>query len=205
MPRTYGPLHTVGEFVGRCLPKRGGNATAIRHAQDVIAGLSRLDECQRKNRAVTLLTSAGGGIWVTHNGQRLFMIEPGQAALSTLLSLPGDWLAEIYAPYIKSGAVEERLGTERYRSWKIKAGHLDIIWSIVEGLSQPDPAQEVPEGEDPRDFPGAARQAALEAFQASGNFCPGYKRKRHRVNFDDGEGVEFDHILPHSAGGASSD
>ncbi len=177
----------------------------MKHAHDVIAGLQRLDACQQNNRAVTLSASAGGGIWVTHNGMRLFLIEPGQAALSTITGNPGDWLEALYEPHIARGVVEERTGTNRYRSWKIKAGNLDILWSIVEGFEQPDPADDPVKGSNPRNFPGPARQAALEAFESGGKFCPGYKRKRHKINVDAGERIEFDHILPYSAGGASSD
>ena len=49
------------------------------------------------------------------------------------------------------------------------------------------------------------RQRALEDFYRSGRFCPGVETKRHKVDIEAGQRIEFDHVLPYSKGGSSTD
>lgn len=201
MPRQYGHYHSVSEFIRKCIPKSGNIEYGSLFVFDVIDGLKRLDRIQQENFSVTLPFDVDG-IRVVHNGVVLCKILPRQKWL--MIIFDGEGVSKTFDGAVKRGLAVDVTGPS-YRSWRVLPEGLGVIWNFIEGLPQI-PLEEMEENaKHPRAFPGLARQLALEAFFANGSICPGHRRKKHKINFTRGERIEFDHILPYSQGGASSD
>lgn len=200
----YGTFHALGDFLGKTVPKRGSGEFNSLFFHQVIDGLKRLDAVQEANAWVTLSVSTGGGIWVAYKGQRRCMILPAQNSLRVLCGKPGGDVAKALDRAVKAGTVVDTTGHNDYRQWRVLPVGLPLLWDFFESLPMPNGADTIGSSSHPRTFPGPIRQAALEHFERSGSYCPGFRRSRHKVELSKGERIEFDHILPYSRGGASS-
>lgn len=206
MPR-YGLVYSLSDFFEKVVPKRANALIDGAFVHAVVAGLKRLDGVQSRNPAVTLSVSAGGGIWITHNGQRRFMILPGQRVLRLITGWPGDWLEEALSAGVSSGTIDDMSGDLDYRQWRVRRDGLDHVWAVVEAMEGPPEDAQLINVDHARFFPGPVRQAALEAFERDGNRCPGLPalgRKPHKLDRNNpAHRIQFDHIIPFSRRGVS--
>jgi len=101
----------------------------------------------------------------------------------------------------------EEMGNPRdeWRQWRIGANQVEVLVNFISQLPL-GKANSLASVSHPRHFPGPVRQLALEQFNREGRKCPGVPnlgRKKHRLS--EGDTIEFDHLLPHSHGGSSSE
>jgi hypothetical protein len=205
----YGSIHRLSDFIHRAVPKGGANGSLFVH--DVIALLKSLDAAQERNPAVTLVPHAGTGIWLLHNGQQIVLICPAKNFLRIEILKNGAKAARGLSKALQnaeknSPSVARSKRTFRYYTqWRLEKGGTHSLQKFVDRLSREKRGISIAQKGHPRNFPGDVRQTALIEFKKSGSFCPGVagKTKRHKVNIAY-EPIEFDHVLPHAEGGASS-
>ena len=210
MPR-YGSIHRISDFVDRLVPKRGSGEYSNLFIHSAIKFLKFLDSIQEKNPSVTIITHAGDAIWVIFQGRRLCFILPTQKFFRVgVPSVDGGGAAEL-AKFItrQSNATHniEEMGNPRdeWRQWRIGANQVEVLVNFISQLPL-GKANSLASVSHPRHFPGPVRQLALEQFNREGRKCPGVPnlgRKKHRLS--EGDTIEFDHLLPHSHGGSSSE
>jgi hypothetical protein len=201
----FGLTYRVADYIGRSLSRRSKDSSSI-FALRLIELLKAIDRIQEENPAVTMSVWAGDGIWVCHNGVRLFMILPRINSVRVLYERSKRnktfALHKSLTRYVKLGKpLHDVARQEDYWLWRIEAENFSLITEFVSSLpharSRPD------DDKHPRNFPGEVRMIALELFERNGRWCPGTKgRARHQVGKH--EPVEFDHILPHARGGSRS-
>jgi HNH endonuclease len=203
MGKTRGPAYKWSDFIGRSLPRKGTGSYNDLFVHHVIEFLKTLDDLQADNPRVTITIQAGGSVNVHYKGVVLCVMKPAIGYLRLILPSNRTPEKELFHKKIK-GSKENFLEALNSKTpgvvqWRCRNEELLIISQFLNTLPSD---TEVVAGNRDRYFPGAVRQAALEAFEESGRICPGVVRKRHKVGMN--EELEFDHILPWAKGGASS-
>jgi hypothetical protein len=204
----YGSVYRVSDFIERLVPKRGQGKFDGLFVHRAIAFLKFLDGQQEANPAVTLSTHVGDAVWVLYEGLKLCFILPGKdfVRIGVLLDVSdqGRALVKILNKAEKAGDGVVSTGEEydHVKQWRVGADGLHVVEDFLAALPQGF-ANSLDDVTHPRHIPGPARQAAFERFERSGRVCPGARGvKKHKLAKNDP--VEFDHILPHAKGGASS-
>ena len=213
----YGRVHRITDFIERTIPERGQGRFDALFVHNVIAFLKRLDSIQMGNYGLTLHFQTGDEIRAFHQGQLAFSLMPALQHIRLIIGR--QWEAPAVR-YIVRAIAKRRKAYEGFANtkhgkthfqWLLDANDTNIFYDILKGLKQTDASLSLSTVRHPRGFPGELRQAALDAFIADGNWCPGIVgRKKHRVNFSAGQRIEFgqlaefDHILPHARGGSNS-
>ncbi len=200
MKKGFGSIHYCAFFFDRVLSK------SARSSSDGVAAfhiashlLKELDALQEKNPLVTL-SFATDSLRVYFRGQLQFHIQARKCRTI------------IWIPYAYSRALAKEI-QKRPRlfpdematiSWVLSEQGVDWLlnylrshWKSSNNDGAPEPIKHS------RHIPGDVRQAVLSEFLASGRWCPGVAgmTKRHKVS--EAMRIEFDHILPHSAGGSN--
>ncbi|WP_207804864.1 HNH endonuclease [Rhodopseudomonas palustris] len=205
----YGNARRVVDFVGRSIPVRGNGLFADLLVHRVLSLLKKLDEVQHNNPLVTLSFGTGGGVWVLHEGQRIFLIWPTKSGfVRVILKYENRRNIKDLISNLKKGAklgaieVSDDIGLHHWRTWRVQPQAFSVLESFVERLPKPAKVN-IDDASHPRYFPGNLREEALTRFEREGSMCPGVdgKMKRHKVTT---ERIEFDHIVPYSRRGASS-
>lgn len=195
----YGPLHSISLFIAKTIPR--GVSDLSRALTDAFMAL---DQIQSKNPWVTLTMINNDGLWVSHKGERKFLLLPAQKHITILFSKPGDDLSKKIDRVVKNGLAEDiTIAKSNYRRFRLSPKSLSAVISIVQNWTAPSSNNPLNEPSHPRFFSGPDRQAALEHFERSGRVCSGTGSiKPHKLSTSDR--VEFDHIIPYSRNGASS-
>lgn len=209
MPR-YGQIHRICDFVHRMIPKRTASAQFLLCAVDF---LKTLDSIQEHNPFVTLSIQTGDGMWIYYKLQRLYFVHPAQQHMRLLIfenpeSSAKSALLEMINRARKNSNLfskRKKKGAKSEWQWWIGKADLERLARFTEKkLVRPNKRMILTASTHPRNFAAEDRQVALQVFERSGFYCPGYvRRKRHKVN-PAKDPIEFDHILPHSRGGSNS-
>lgn len=208
--RRYGQLHAQVDFVQSTLPKRGGGAHADLFAHDVCTALKALGIAQEKNAWLVLNFRTGDGLWALYQGGLAFILLPAKGHLRLILgkrwkSLGTErLLAGIRTAGSEADLFSNTLHERNHYQWRLGATELSTFVKFVEGLEVFDGRAGANRARRVRGFPAVVRQAALEDFRAGGSICPGVDRPRHKLDFEAGDQIEFDHELPYSRGGSNT-
>jgi hypothetical protein len=206
--RRFGNLHKIVYFAERTLPKRGAGSEVASFTHEVFEFLQSLDGTQAANPWMTFTFQAGGGIWTTWNGERLFYVWPAQQHLRLWMPKTKPSLVSLINSLDKLQRKKPEMEyidnpADTSRGWYVQPGDLSLISNFLAKMKAPAAsALKADDRSHPRFFPGEIRQMALAAFESGGSICPGVDRPKHKLNLDDR--IEFDHILPHSRGGSRS-
>jgi len=209
MADRYGPLYKAADLIARALPKRGSGAFEDLVVHRFIEFLQALDAAQESNGFITFALQTGGSIRVLYRGSELFGLQPHTTHIR--LGTRFEPITEDRKILLDTIANSEPLFQRRIESplvfhaqWRCGKGELEVLERFVQDLPVMTAQDEVADISHPRHFSGAVRQKALEDFYRSGKFCPGVGVKRHKVDIEAGQRIEFDHVLPVSKGGSSS-
>lgn len=194
----FGPTYKAVEFLGKMIPKKPENQ--LYHS--TVDFLKELDALQQSNMSITISIHANDGIWCYYKGVELFFIKPTQKHI----------LFHIFTKNTLSDTIDNNIelfqnawpAEYAHRVFKIESPELDWLKNY---LKMECPQSDHIEGENikhPRHIPGEIRQAVLENFIANGRYCNGVHGKIKKHKLKKGDIIEFDHILPHSEGGANS-
>lgn len=82
---TYGQLHSVADFIGRVVPKRGHGQFGELFVHSVVDTLKKMDAVQQKNMWFSINFHAADGIWVIYKGQLAFLLLPAQNHLRLVI------------------------------------------------------------------------------------------------------------------------
>lgn len=206
--KKYGRTYKLSDFIARIISEDGTNAA---FALAVLSLLKDLDAVQITNPLFTTSVHAGGGLSALWRGETLFSIWPAKRHLRLFWhhqSSQSRKLAKILDVAQKKGIVGRYIDQSHNhdrRGWLISASGLKFVREFVANLPKPSASEMKRQNTShPRYFSGEVRQIALDRFLENGRYCPGIgPTKRHKV--EDGERVEFDHILPHALGGSNSE
>jgi HNH endonuclease len=167
--------------------------------------IKSLAQTAHDSKDLTLLFSANDGLRVYLGGSMQAFIKPTQKYLlfhffDDTLALPSRIMAD---PNLSANLRKSPNGD--YTMLEASADKLIALSNLITELA-PDKTIdfETDSLTHPRYFPGDVREEALRAFESADRLCGGVngKTKPHRLKLK--EPIEFDHILPHSRGGASS-
>ena len=200
MKKRFGSFHYCATFFDRVLSR------SVSSPNDAIAAfriashlLKELDALQEQNPLVTL-SLATDSLRVYFLGQLQFHIQPRK--YRTIIWIPSGCNRDI-----------RQLIQGRPELFEIESGNVSFVlrdrgvqW-LMDYLCSAWQTSSVGESAVPfahsRYVPGDVRQAVLTEFLTSGSWCPGVAgiTRRHKVG--EAMRVEFDHVLPHSAGGSN--
>lgn len=205
----YGSLYQVSDYIERLLPKRGSGPFSALFAHHAIMFLKTLDRIQAENPAFTLSVHTGDAIWIGYEGRRLCFVLPTQRHLRVGVPVSNGGMPNKLGKALDSAAKVNdgvKLFGDRdgeWTQWHVETKGLKVIEEFFDKLPRSN-SNSLDVGAHPRQFPGYARQAALEEFERGGRMCPGVEargQKRHKLLKN--ERIEFDHILPWKSGGSN--
>lgn len=201
MKKSFGSIHYCAHFLDRVLSKSACSSSDGIPAFHIASHLLKeLDELQEQNPLVTL-SFATDSLRVYFRGQLQFHIQPRK--YRTIIWIPGAYSRELCREIQKRPQLFAVEG--EHISWVLSAGGVKWLMEYLRSNWQPSGTSgQRARVAHSRHIPGEIRQAVLTEFLASGRWCPGVAGiiKRHKVN--EAMRIEFDHILPHSAGGSNS-
>jgi hypothetical protein len=202
----YGTIYSLVDFCDRLVPKKGEVDREL--LKETFDGLRRLAILQDSNPWITLHATLSAGLWVNYKGYRYCLINPAKNFLRVGAAYKHvEAAARIEAhlgKMIELGEVEEVENIE-LKQWRLYPTVLPKLWSFFEKLERPKPADlEDLVGKHPRFFSSEDRVTALDEFEKTGRFCPGVGKKIPRHKVGPNESIEYDHIIPHARGGAST-
>lgn len=208
--RRYGQLHAQVDFVQGTIPRRGSGAHAGLFVHDVCSALKGLGIVQEKNAWLVLNFRTGDGLWALYQGGLAFILLPAKGHLRLILgkqwTSPGT--AKLLAAIRMAGPEEnlfsDTLHERKHYQWRLGPRELSAFVKFVQDLEAFDGQAGTNLARRVRGFPAVVRQAALENFRAGGSICPGVDRPRHKLDFEAGDQIEFDHELPYSRGGSNT-
>lgn len=201
MKKGYGDIHYSVLFLDKIVARADASSSKALLAYRIASALLRhFDALQCENPLVTL-SFATDSLRVYFSGQLQFHIQARKHR--SIIWIPGGFSPALRAQ-IHSRPDIFPVEAEHI-SWIVTAGGIEWLFDYLrhQWASQTNlPPQSVVT--HTREIPGNVRQAALSEFLNMGRWCPGVFgiTKRHRLGDDDR--IEFDHILPHSAGGSNS-
>jgi hypothetical protein len=196
----FGSIHYCAFFFDRVLSKSArtlSDGVAAFHIASHL--LKELDALQEKSPLVTL-SFATDSLRVYFRGQLQFHIQARKCR--TII-----WIPHAYSRALaKEIQKRPRLFPDEMAtiSWVLSEQGVDWLLNYLRSHWKPSNKDGSPEPiTHSRHIPGDVRQAVLSEFLASGRWCPGVAgmTKRHKVS--EAMRIEFDHILPHSAGGSN--
>lgn len=167
--------------------------------------IKNLAQTAHDSKDLTLLFSANDGLRICLGGSIQTFIKPTQKYLlfhffDVTLALP----ARIMADLNLSSNLRKSPNCD-YTMLEATADKLIALTNLITELA-PDKTIdfEADSLTHPRYFPGDVREEVYWAFVAADRLCGGVngKTKPHRLKLNDP--IEYDHILPHSRGGAST-
>lgn len=207
-----GATYRVADFIHTAIPKRGSGQHAALFAHTVIEFLKALDNLQEANAHLTFTIHAGDALHLHYKGAPLFWILSGQRHMRIGLNIKWKQADQkrLFSLVNRNpdGLFKDKMDwSGDWRQWRLGADELTTLISFVKGLPADNPSARISDPSHPRNFPSEVRQLAYANFERGGSYCPGVpelQRKRHKVNFAV-ERIEYDHIIPYSKGGASSE
>lgn len=203
--RKFGLTYQVADFISKLFSrKRIPDASSSVFVHSVLEFLSQLDQIQEKNPRITMSFHANDGLWVYCDGSSQLFLKPTQRFLllhvfeknKTYLGI-----SKAKGIFTNSRTVEYAVGL-----WEIQQPEMEwLIQFFQKSWPQSELSQKNEPTLHPRHIPGVVRQYALTQFIKEGRVCMGVtgETRRHKVKKIDP--IEFDHILPHSEGGANTD
>ncbi|RYC30351.1 HNH endonuclease [Lichenibacterium minor] len=206
MRMRYGTTYALADFCDRLVPKSGEIDREL--LKETFDGLRRLAQVQSGNPWMTLHATTSAGVWINYRGFPYCLINPAKSFLRIGAAYKHADAAHKLKVFIEAelhqDSVEEIEGDD-LQQWRIHPAALSKFWTFFEKLECPSPSElETMAGRHPRFFSSEDRVTALEEFEKAGRFCPGVGGKTLRHKLEPGEPIEFDHIIPHSRGGAST-
>jgi hypothetical protein len=195
----YGQTYKVAEFISKLVSRK---RTIVKNDQNYfhacINFLMQLDIVQDDHPWVTFSFSAADGLWVYYKGESICFLKPTQKYLflhvfeQNNLSKKIDDQKKYFQKVVETSYA--------HKQWHLGVNEMEWLVDHFKGSPRPIGEQSfLSEKKHPRYISGHIRQAALDDFLASGRQCPGVGIMPHKV--PQNELIEFDHIMPHSAGG----
>ncbi len=198
----YGVIHQVADFVARSVSKEKAP-----FAHEIIDFLKAMSAIQESNALITMAVQTGDGLRIVYEGHFLSLIVPQQRHVRVLAraTTKEGLNLRAFLDMLVMGGQAQYVESGDYDFWRVLPGSLEELAGYFGRLKAALKSEEEIRGGHPRTFPGTAREAALEAFEQGGGWCPGFgSRKSHKVD-QSCEQIVFDHILPFARGGASSE
>ncbi len=202
----YGTFFATLDFVDRIVPRKGPTDSPF--LIEVLSGLKRIAVVQSENPWVTIEATVSGGVWIYFQNCRRWLLNPTHHYLRVETAIGRPTGEHDLKCNLKQGVESKSvvdMENPNFDQWRVRVGGLRLVWEFIEALPKPtDDTHSEVDNSHPRYFPGLVREAALAKFESTGKWCAGVapQRKRHRLRAN--EPREFDHILPHSRGGAST-
>ena len=202
--RKFGLTYQVADFISKLIPrKRIPDASSAEFTHSVLVFLRQLDQIQETNPRITMSFHANDGLWVYCDGSSQLFLKPTQKFLLLHVFEKN----QTYLTISKAKGIFTHSRTVEYAAglWEIQNPELEwLIKYFQESWPPSGLSQQNEHTLHPRHIPGDVRQYALTQFIKGGRICMGVmgRTKKHKVV---NAQIEFDHILPHSEGGANTD